>query len=164
MTARRIMSLVGCALPFVALVACSSDNTPAAADAGVAPDVSTIVEAAAEDVTPAPDASPGIDAQPDANDAGQCGIATPVQSAACSQCLEAQCCAETATCLEDAKCATLDACTNTCITSNGGDAGSIGACAQGCNADAPADVRLEWRAYNDCLTFRCVDNGAGPCQ
>ena len=73
-------------------------------------------------------------------------------------------CTETTACLGYSKCAALDACTNDCSATNGGDAGNIAACAQACNTQADANVRLEWRAYNDCLTFRCVANGSGPCQ
>jgi len=139
------------------VTACSDDKPPATPDAAPAD--------AAADTAPAVDSSPGVDAgTEDAADAAACGITAPVQSDACTTCLRGSCCGETGACLGAPKCKALDDCVNACLTSNGGDAGSVAACAQRCNAEADADVRVTWRAYNDCLNLKCVRNGAGPCQ
>jgi hypothetical protein len=153
-----------------ALAACSTTSgSGSTADAGGASDTGTppASDGGATDATSAADTStPPTDAAPvDATDAASaCGITTPVESVACSQCLQTSCCTETTACLTDSACQALDACLNDCLASNGGDAGSVSACAQRCNDSAAPAVRTEWRAYNDCLNNRCVRNGSGPCQ
>lgn len=144
----------------VSLAACSddkkSDGTPPE-DAAVTPDAAVPDSSVAD--TSVPDAN-----VEDAADAATCGIDTPVQSDACTKCLRASCCSETMACLGSAKCKALDECVNQCLATNGGDAGTVATCAQRCNSNADADVRVTWRAYNDCLNLKCVRNGAGPCQ
>jgi hypothetical protein len=151
----------------VVAIACSSEKSNPAPDSGTLADASVVADTAAPQDT----SSPGVDtsAPDDVNvddvaDSAACGLSAPIQSEACTKCLTASCCAETANCFGDAKCKALDDCVNTCLTSNGGDAGSISACAQRCNDSADANVRIEWRSYNDCLALKCVRNGAGPCQ
>ncbi len=138
------------------LMACSAkDETPAAAA-----DASTPADAAFDAGPPAADAAP----TPDATDSSPCTVPQIVQGPACTACLQQNCCVPTESCLTSADCKGLEDCLNDCIATNGGDAGKISDCAQGCSTSRTAQVRQQYEDYVNCLSGICDPNSAGPCQ
>jgi hypothetical protein len=145
----------------MALAGCSSDKeTPPAVDAALPPDAGVADTSVPEDA--AVDTGPADVNVVDTSDA--CAVPQVVQSMACTACLETKCCALTSACLGDTACKALDDCLYDCLTTNGGDAGSVSTCAQNCNNAQSKPTQQKWRSYNDCLNFDCVKNGNGPCQ
>ncbi len=177
--------LVRAALAVVGAAACSSGSTPTAPDASLADATSPSADAApSEDVsTPpsvdsaAPDAALGDATASDASDAapgdadatreagdGGCTWDGIYERAACSACLQKSCCAAVMTCEDEPACVALDQCVDACLSTGGGDAGSVSTCAQGCADAYSPSVRADWQALSNCVEFQCSNNGAGPCQ
>ena len=164
--------LAGCA------AGCSSGSIPSTADASVidAAIPPPVVDAAIppDDVSPPPPADSGsadatgatdaADASDAAPDAGGCAWSGSYESPACASCLRAACCDAVTVCESDPQCVALDQCVSACLTTGGGDAGTVSNCAQSCADARPPAVRSEWQALSNCVEFQCANGGAGPCQ